>query len=413
MTTLYIRHPAKASVDGAAAGSVLCQFALVGDGGGLLQQGAAALGSLTDLIGAARRVVLLLAAADVTLLRVKIPPLSSARLKAALPNLVEDLILGEPADCVLAAAPAAASDGLRTVAVVQRAWLEVLARALLAQGARSISALPAQLCLPLPPGGAAASIAAAESGLELTLRLAQFEGFGLTVAAQPAAALHTLRALAAEVPLTVYVAASELADYQALAGGMAGVGVEAEHWAHWVAASKTAAPDLIPALGAAGTQARDWRRWRWPLRLALLALLVNVAGLNIQWLGLKREAAAVRLSMLQTFKAAYPKESVILDPEAQMRKNIGLARLDSGQLAPDEFTALSAAFGAALRSLPHPVALAGLEYHERSLFVKLKGDAPDAGAQAQLRAALAARKLTLSESAPGTWQIRSAAGSKS
>ena len=392
-----------------AAGNVAqCQFALVGDGGALLQQGAAALGSLTDLIAAARRVVLLLAAPDVTLLRVKMPPLSSARLKAALPNLVEELILGDAADCVLAASPAAGADGLRTVAVVQRAWLEVLARALLAQGARSISALPAQLCLPLPPDGAAAAISAGENGLELTLRLAQHEGVGLSVAAQPAAALHTLRALAPDVPLTVYVAASELADWQVLAAGMPGISVEAEHWAHWVAASRTAAPDLIPALGAAGTQARDWRRWRWPLRLALAALLVNLAGMNIEWLHLKREAAAMRLGMLQTFKAAYPKESVILDPQAQMRKNLALARLDSGQPGADEFTALCAALGEAMRSLPRAGALASLEYRERSLFVKLKGDGIDAAATAQLRAALAARNLLLSEPTPGAWQIRSA-----
>ena len=121
MTTLYIRYPAKASIEHGAAQS--CPFALVGDGGNLLQQGAAALGNLADLVASARRVVLLLAASDVTLLRVKVPPLSAARLKAALPNLVEEQVLGDPADCVLAVAPAVDSSGMRTVAVVQRAWL--------------------------------------------------------------------------------------------------------------------------------------------------------------------------------------------------------------------------------------------------------------------------------------------------
>ncbi len=409
MTTLYIRHPAKASVDSAAGNAALCQFAVVGSGGALLQQGAAALGSLTDLIGSARRVVLLLAASDVTLLRVTVPPLSPARLKAALPGIVEDQILGEPADCVLAATPAT-GEGVRTVAVVQRAWLEVLAKALLAQGARSICALPAQLCLPLQPGCVAGAISAGESGLELTLRLAQYEGFGLTVAPQPGPALQTLRALASDTPLTVYVAASELANYQALAAGLSGITLEAEHWAHWVAAARTAAPDLMRSLGAAGERARDWRRWRWPLRLALLTLLVNIAGVNIEWLRLRRDAASVRLSMLQTFKAAYPKETVILDPIAQMRKNIGIVKLENGQLAPDEFTALCAALGEALARLPHQTGIASLEYRERALFFKWKPDGVDASALAQLRADLAARNLALSEPTPGTWQIRLAAG---
>jgi general secretion pathway protein L len=62
-----IRYPAKASVENGAAQS--CAFALVGDAGNLMQQGAAPLGNLADLVAVARRVVLLLAAADVTLLR--------------------------------------------------------------------------------------------------------------------------------------------------------------------------------------------------------------------------------------------------------------------------------------------------------------------------------------------------------
>jgi general secretion pathway protein L len=415
VTTLYLRHPAKAAVDSAPP----CQFALIGDGGALLQEGAAALGSLTDLIAQARRVVLLLAASDVTLLRVKIPPLSSARLKQALPGLVEDQILGDPADCILVATPATGQDGMRTVAVVQRAWLEVLVKTLLAQGARSIKALPAQLCMPLAPGAVAAAINGDENSLELTLRQSQYEGYGLTIAPQPATALQTLHALQAlqtpGAPVTLFVPADELARYQALIDSAseahAGIKLEAAHWAQVVVASKALMLDLIPALGAAGTQARNWRRWRWPLRLALLAVLVNLVGINLEWMQLRREAAAVRLGMLQTFKAAYPRETVILDPEAQMRKNIALARLSGGQFAPDEFTAISAALGEALGGAN--ASIATLEYRERSLFVTFKPDAVSSGTdgqsglKAQVAQALATHHLQLLEPAAGTWQIRS------
>ncbi|MES2264761.1 MAG: type II secretion system protein GspL [Pseudomonadota bacterium] len=409
MTTLYIRYPAKAAADSGALQA--CQFALVGDGGNVMQQGAAALGNLADLVAGARRVVLLLAAADVTLLRVKVPPLSSARLKAALPALVEDQILGDPADCVLALTPLAPEDeGSRTVAVVQRAWLEVLVKTLVAQGAHGISAYPAQLCLPLQPGGVSAALALGDAGLELTLRRAQYDGIGLTVAPQPQAALLMLRALAGEAPLSVYVPAALAPQYQELAAAMPGVALETDHWAHWVSASKGAAPDLAAGLGATGAQARAWQRWRWPLRLALLAVLVNIAGLNIEWFRMKREADEVRKAMLQTFRAAYPKEIVILDPAAQMRKNISVAQAGSGQLAPDEFTALAAAFGEAVAGLPRRDIVASLEYRERSLLVKLKPNAVEPGALAQVQAALSARKLALSETAPGVWQIRSAGG---
>lgn len=402
MTTLYIRYPARAASDSGAVQP--CHYAMLGDGG-VTQQGVSALGNLAELVASARRVVLLLAAADVTLLTVKVPPLSASRLKAALPALVEDQLLGDPADCILALAPAHGDMETRVVAVVQRAWLEVLVKTLAAQGAHGVSALPAQLCLPLQPGGVSAALAQDGAGLELTLRTDQQLGLGLTVAPQPEAALQTLRALAGEAPLTVYVPGSLAPQFEPLAGAMPGVALEADQWEHWVAGAKTAGPDLAAGLGAGGAQSRAWQRWRWPLRLALLAVAVNIAGLNLDWLRMKREAAEVRKTMDQTFRAAYPKETVILDAAAQMRKNIALAKAGSGEVAADEFTAAAAAFGEALAGLGKRDAVAGLEYKQRVLTVKLKPNAVDANTLAQAQAALAARGLALTETGAGVWQI--------
>lgn len=414
MTTLFIRYPAKASIDSGAAQA--CPFALVGDGGNVLQQGASPLGSLADMVASARRVTLLLAAPDVTLLRVSVPPLSPARLKAALPALVEEHVLGDPADCVLAVGPALDGGAERTVAVAQRAWLEVLVKALQAQGAHSIALLPAQLCLPLQPGAVSAALSTNDGGCELTLRQSQTDGLGLALPAQPETVLQTLRALAGDSPVTLYLSAAELRRYEALAAaqpaGQPVITLQEDQWAHWIAASRTAGPDLAAAVGASGTAARQWQRWRWPLRLAVLALAVNVVGMNIEWLRMKREAGQVQQSMLQIFKSAYPRETVILDPAAQMRKNIAAARADSGALAGDEFGALSAAFGEALNGLPNRNIIASLEYRERALQVKIKPNTVDAAAMGQIRAALAARKLDLSEAAPGVWKIRVGTGSK-
>ena len=412
MTTLYIRYPSRA---GSASGPApACAYALAGDGGHLLQQGASALGNLGDLVASAQRVVLLLAASDVTLLRVQVPPLSAARLKAALPNLVEDQLLGDIADAVMVAGPSQGADGMRSVAVVQRAWLEVLVKALVAQGAHHVSALPAQLCLPFQPGAVSAALSIGDDSLELAMRQSQYEGLGLALAPQPEAALHTLRAMAGEAPVTLYLPAPQMAQYAAAAANLADITLLEDHWAHWISAAKSTTMDLVPALGATGAGARQWQRWRWPLRLAVLALVVNIVGINSQWLHLKHEAANVRLAMIQTFKAAYPNETVILDPAAQMRKNIELARVGSGEVGADEFTALSAALGEALSGLPRKDVIATLEYRERALLVKIKPNMVDAAAMAQIKAALAARKLELSEATPGTWRIQLAtSGSKS
>jgi general secretion pathway protein L len=402
LTTLYIRQPARA--EGEAA---LSRFALVADNGKLVQQGEGALRSLGEAIAASRRVVLLLAAADVTLLQVKVPPLSSARLKAALPSLVEEQVLGDPSECVLVAAPAPAPDGMRSIAVVQRAWLEPLVKSLLAQGARAVTALPAQLCLPLEAGG----VTAAVDAREITLRLGQYDGLGLAIESAPALALQTVRALAGDAPLTLYVPAAQLGEYQALVTDAGpGIALEAEQWSHWIAGARSATLDLVPGLGSAGAKTRDWQRWRWPLRLALLAVMVNLVGLNIEWRRTKSEAEAIRTSMTQIFRAAYPKETVILDPAAQMRKNIALAKANSGELAPDEFNYLAAAFGEAARALGRAPAINSLEYRERTLTVKVKPESIDPATAKQLKAALAARKLSLEEAAPTTWLIRSTGG---
>jgi general secretion pathway protein L len=397
LTTLYIRHPARAEGEHA-----LSRFALVNDGGVIEQQGEGPLRNLGDLVGG-NRVVVLLAGGDVNLLSVQAPPLTGARLKAALPGLVEEHILGDPLDHVLVAAPQQPDDS-RPIAVVDRDWLEAIVRSLLAQGARTVAAVPAQLCLPLQPG----SVSAAIQGAELTMRQGLFQGFGLALDANPAVVLQTARAFSGDAPLVLYVPHGQLGEYQALAlEAGPGISFETDDWAHWISGSKSTALDLVSGLGAAGSQPRDWRRWRWPIALVMLALAVNLIGMNIEWLRLRREADTVRQSMIQTYRSVYPNQTTILDPVAQMRQSIARARASTGEVAPDEFTYMASAFGEATRALGRQPGIASIEYRERALSVKVKPDTVDPGLTGQLRTALAARNMSLDETAPGSWVIRS------
>lgn len=400
MSTLYIRHPARGEGEHA-----LAQYALVADSGTIAQQGEGALRNMADVMASSRKVVVMLAASDVTLLQVKVPPLSSARLKVALPGLVEEQVLGDPADLVLVPAPVSAPDGTRTVAVVQRSWLEPIVKLLLAQGAHGVSALPAQLCLPLEPG----TVSGAIRGGEITLRMAQFQGLGLDMTgAEPLVALQTARALAGDAPLNLYLPPAQLGEYQAIAAEVGpGVTLAADDWSVWVDGSHTTSLDLVPGLGSAGARAADWKRWRWPVALALLAFVVNVAGMNIEWLRMKREAEALRQSMVTTFRAAYPNETVILDPAAQMRKNIAMAKAAQGEVSSNEFVYLAAAFGEAMRGAGREAAIGSLEFRESALNVRLKPEANDPALANQVKSALAARGLSLTETAAGVWQIRS------
>jgi general secretion pathway protein L len=276
-----------------------------------------------------------------------------------------------------------------------------------AQGAHSVAALPVQLCLPLAPGSVSAALGLDDAGLELTLRSAPFEGLGLTLPNAPQAALQTLRALAGDAPVHLYVAPAQHAEYAALAAAVPGILLEEDSWLHRVAAAKAVPFDLAAGLGAAsGATARAWARWKWPLRIALAAILVNIIGLNWEYLRLKREAEAVTKNMLQVFRSAYPNEPVSGDPAEQMRRNVARARANAGGGSADEFTAMSAALGEALAVLPNREVVAGIDYKDRSMSVKFKPNTVDAGTLAQVQAALAQRRLAVSESGPGVWLVK-------
>lgn len=434
MSTLYIRLPSKAVAGNAPEWPALaCQFALTSHGSSIERQGAAVLPDLAQVVAESQRVVLLLAASDVTVLRMQVPPLSAARLKTALPNLVEEKLLADPADCVVVTGML--SDGLRTIAVVQRAWLAMLSNTLHALGARHVSALPAQLCLPLAdeqPGGVTAVIDDRNDMIDMTLRLSEQDGIGLAISPgltraegpeQNAAAVQevikTILAVVPEAPVILYVPQSRVGAYQEIVNGSGDqnkvslgkrISVSADNWSRWIAGANAMKLDLMAGLGNAPGAKVDWRPWRWPLALAVAVLLINAAALNIDWWHMQREANSLRASMIQIYKAAYPGETVILDPIAQMQQKVAIARHASGMAAPDDFTALTAAFGEAwaVTATGKNATIAALDYHDRSLYVHLKqGSESPIG---PMRTALSKHQLALDpapeQSGAVVWQIR-------
>lgn len=412
MSTLFIRLPSQAVAQSLQPGMPLyCEFAVAGRG--LEREGVAALPDMGELVSRAQRVVLLLAASDVTLLRVQVPPLSPARLRAALPNLVEDQLMSDPAECVVVADNS--RDATRTVAVVQRNWLEVLSRTLLGLGARSVAAYPSQLCLPVAPGTTTAVVSEQGGDIDVGVRLSAHEGLGLSIVAdqQESAAFDVLQSLATVVregPVDLYVPAPRLRDYEEslhIAPTLnERISLHADSWPRWIDAAAAAPVELMSGLGAAAGPKLDWRRWRWPLALAVALLLINIIGLNVEWLRMRREADALSAGMIQTYRNAFPKDPVVIDPLAQLRQKLAASQRGSGQLAPDDFLALAAAFGEAWAGAGQDAgALAGLEYRDRVLNVKLKANAKVA--IEPLQSALASRNLSLSQTGENLLQIRS------
>ncbi len=414
MSRLYLRLPSKSVAEAATHGrGLVCRYALVASGG-VEREGVAALSELSATLGKVDRVVLLVAASDVTLLRLRVPPLSAARLKAALPNLVEEHLIADPAECVIVAG--AASGDMRTIAVMQRDWMEAIAKAVGAHSPRRMSAVPAQLCLPYRPGTVSAAIDHGADEIELTVRLAEQEGIGIAMAPGSSAAdvLEALGAVARDAPVTLYVPDGLLDAYRGASHAMPELAQRVtfvrDEWSGWLEGVDSAGLDLVTGLGARYTGQADLRQWRWPMALAAGVVAINLTGLYVDWWRMRSEADRLRAGMIQTFKSAYPKESVVLDPVAQMRQKNAAAQRAAGQLAPHDFLVLLSGFGDAwarvrqaepAKSPP----IASLEYRDRTLLVRPKPEAQMP--TEQLKAALDASGLSLSQPAAGTWQVRS------
>jgi general secretion pathway protein L len=411
---LYIRHPSKASVDSADA-PLACPFALVSDSGAIERQGAIPLAEMAAMVDEAGKTVLLLAASDVSLMRVKIPPLSNARLRSALPHMVEDQLVADPADCVVVASNAPEGpDGLRVVAAVDKGWLESLVAKLQTLGANKLLMLPAQLCLPQEPQGFAAAVSdltdTPEASVDLTLRLNLEHGIGLPVLPDygnvAANVIDTLRALVPEGEIHLAVPAMQLASYEALASP--GIVLQADHWSRWIGAARNQSLDLMQGLAAGGAAAFDWSRWRMAMILGALVLLANIVVINVEWWKAKREATLLRTSITASFQEAFPKDPLSTDLAAYLQKKISAGKVASGQPAANDFVALAANFGEAWSAVSQGrkvSGIAGLEYKEQALLVRLKndGEAPIK----DVTAALDARKLSLKQTAPDTLEIRS------
>jgi len=432
-TTLYVRMlPRAVSKTLPHWQAHAVPFALTARDGNLQRSGIAPLQDLRPQISQVQQVVLLLAASDVTLLRIAVPPLSASRLQAALPALVEEKLITDPDECVLVAGPE--SRGLRTIAVVERDWLASVVTCLSALGARRVAVLPVQLCLPLPAGDGvvAAAVTETPAQIDLAVRFSDMEGMGLPILPEhPEASAHevcrVLLALVAPHPFELSVPIGRFDAYadavQALGSHDAAITVREENWPQWIEGARHHSMDLVRGLNNREAKGTDWGRWRWSLALAVLLLVVQVSALNWDWWRMNNEALDLRAGMTRVYREAFPNENVIVDPLAQMAQKINQIRRGTGGAASTDFLPLVATFGEAWDALPvsegvpasastasqasNPIL--GLDYRDGLLTVRFKPGVNPPKEAAQIE--LAARNVSLTvlpeQGDAVVWQIRS------
>ncbi|MEN2473998.1 type II secretion system protein GspL [Burkholderia sp. GS2Y] len=431
-------------------------FTLVDKAGHVQRAGRAALA----LLPRANATVLIVAARDVLLLAAMVPPLKGPKLRQALPNIVEDQLIQDPLGCHIALDPAALPDGRRVLAIVDRAWFRTICDAFTAAGHRHLSAVPATRCLPAPRTSAEAAAAAPADGEVANLADAALAAGAVEPPAHPPAVAAVLGLAAAVEPALVEAGALPVAAGAprlelAVARGALGEGfaAPAARAAGTLAALagggdvelyELGEPGAEPRLASVGRtdgpllpgaaplsfdtfarralterfdlcqfefESQPWRfdratvkRLRVPLALVAATLGVAVIGMNLHWWKLSRERDALSAQITETLLSAFPKTTTVLDPPAQMQRQLDQLRLAAGELSPNDFLALSSGLTRSMGALPLN-GIASLDYHDRRLDVGFK---PEVKVDPDFSQRLARNGLSGEvDSNTGKWTIRS------
>lgn len=436
-------------------------FALVDKAGHLQRAGRAAF----TLLPQAASTVLVVAARDLLMLAASVPPLKGPKLRQALPNIIEDQLIQDPQGCHIALDPAALADGRRVLAVIDRTWFRFVIDAFAGAGHRHVRAVPATRCLPLPrevtaphdvavlaTADAAAALADGEDGAEAAGADERHAPFVAAVLGVALTSAPSLAEEATDVPAAPLAPRLELA----LVRGPLGEGFAAPAPAAGATLAALAGPlpfDLYE-LGEPGAEPqlasikpRDdarllpgatllpfdafarraldesfdlcqfefevtpWRfdratlrRLRLPIGLAALTLVVAVIGMNLDWWRLARERDALSAQITETLLSAFPKTTTVLDPSAQMSRQLDQLRVAAGELSPNDFLALASGVARSLGPLPAN-GIASLDYHDRRLDVGFK---PEVKVDPDFNQRLARNGLTGEiDSSTGKWTIRS------
>ncbi|MGE0798084.1 MAG: type II secretion system protein GspL [Lautropia sp.] len=339
-----------------------------------------------DALEGVRQVWLIADPRDVTLIEVAVPPLSGARLRQALPNLVEEYLLQDPAKCLVVPGPVGL-EGKRVIGVIDRDWVEFVVGAFARRQIRVDKLWPAQLALPIAAGEWSLGCI----GGTLTLRTGERGGFGWAVADDPDFRVEAIVA-ALEAGGVRATPPQRLHAYLDDADWQIPVQRAAQRCGLVVAMSRlplvrSAPIDLLLGRGAGLKTAFaqfDWRIWRAPAALAAGCLAAFLIGLNLHWAMQQAEKRSLRQAIEQKYRAAFPGQQAIVDPLLQMKRNVATLRAQSGRAGPDDFVPIAARFAQALGPQGQS-GIAALEFRDGALKVRFE---PSVVAAAPARDAL-------------------------
>lgn len=304
---------------------------------------------------------------DTLLTRATLPTRSRARILQALPYALEDQLLEEPEN--LHFAYTRESDGALAVAVTQRARLNVWLETLKSAGVRAVSLCPANLALPLYPR--AWSIALVDN--ELWVRTGEHAGF-VTVATQDnpppllGAALREAAAASNAPQQIIFFSPPAIVDTDAWSSAL-NVPIVVEATDFW----QQARPPAINLLQTDFGQAAHLRQLLLPLRpAAIMLVLWFVVMLLIDvgdWVRLRHDHNVYNDEMRSIFQSSFPEVKTVLDPAAQMQKQLDALQSRGG--GPADLLPLLSRVAPVMQTHQARAKLQSIKYGERSLTLVL------------------------------------------
>lgn len=303
-----------------------------------------------SLLPKADRVIVVLADADVSWHRIKVPKAPPAKLRAALMGILEETLLDDEGAVHLVLAPGGQPGRTGWVAVTHKPWLTAVITALESAGTDVEKVVPASAPVAQPVGHFFVDESGDGNQGSIFLVFARKDGVNCVN-------------LDGALAKGLVVGAGELARWTATPAAAP----HAERWLGTRVAVLTEAERAMLACRGAtnlrqyelaprhrGMRAlRDVGRrfmlpeWR-PVRWALVGLVaINLVGLNAYAWRQERALLHKREAMTETLRSAFPGVRAVLDPPLQMQREADRARALAGRMGDGDFEALLGAAAAA------------------------------------------------------------------
>lgn len=316
-------------------------------------------------LGAGRRVVVFVPGVDVRLTTVTVPSKKPSDVLRAAPFALEDQF-AEDVDTLHFSIASRQANGSFPIAVVARAQVDEWLAPFNAARVRIAALVPDTLALPWQNDGPWSVLPDAS---QMIVRSGAYSGFSCVP--DDFELLLELAENGTQASLRVLVARDDATDYTRLNRPldlMPGFEHPLEALIrHWKPAQSI---DLLQGpYSQRDDMSRYWQPWKRVAQLAAVALVIGI-GLNIaESTRLKREVAALQDANEQTFRRLFPRETRIINLEAQVEQQ--LRQLHSGSSQNGLFELMQSA-ASGLSENPGLV-LRNIQFREGALFLDLSG----------------------------------------